>query len=173
MKYKITNMVNADIIIEDLSIRLSGKGSSAIVDANTADKSKDLVASRKLVRVDKIREINMPIWPFVKSESKPEGTPPHTPDNTSDMDEIKLLLSSILLEIRSKQEPKSELKTIIVEKNSVIQGHSAIVSEPMFIPSRITPDEAETDIKLREGEVLKNDLNKGIETLKKLRAKVK
>jgi len=171
MKYRITNIVNADVIIEDLSIRLAGKGSSAIVDANTADRSKDLIANCDLIRIDKIREMNvMPIWPFVKPKSEPHNS--QIPNDVhKDMDEIKSLLANILLKIESK--PKSES---ITEKHIIIQersNHSDETPEPMFIPSKITPDKAETDIKLREGKIFKNDLSKGVEALKKLRSTVK
>lgn len=179
MRYRITNIVNADVIIEDLSIRLPGKGSSAIMNADVVNRSKDLVINRNLVRVDKIEEnSSMPIWPFVKPEldkilEKP--APILESDTTQkDITEIKLMLADILLKMNSKPEPK----TIIIEKvNSITRGQDIASETPtqelMFIPSKITPDAAETDIKLREREVSKDDLSRGVQALKRLKSKVK
>jgi hypothetical protein len=170
MKYKITNIVNADVIIEDLSIRLPGKGSNVIIDANIANRSRDLVVNRNLIRIDKIGEkVPMPIWPFVKSKKLPDPTP-ESNATQKDLSDIKSMLADILLRMNSESASKTVIKKVIaVSQNQVPEILE--VQEPMFIPSKIMPDQAEVDIKLREREVSKTDLSEGIKALKKLRSR--
>lgn len=171
MKYKITNIVNADVVIEDLSIRLSGKGKSIVIDAITADKSRDLIANRHLIRIDRVGEaVQVPIWPFSKDKVEPAPIKESVKNITKDdISEIKLLLASIL----SKMNDNRDIKTIIIEKSGIIVDPTMKSEEPLFIPSKIIPDQAEVSIKLKENEILGNDLSRGVQALKKLRSKVK
>lgn len=111
MKYRITNLTNSSLIVEDLSIRLPGKGDSVIVDSQSADRSsclKDLNLNGH-VRIEKLpRQENA----LRRLDSLPvsdhrEPKPVSIDDLRDDVAEIKSMLTVVLSRIESLRDRQS------------------------------------------------------------------
>jgi hypothetical protein len=111
MNYKITNLTNSSLTIEDINVRLPGKGSSVVVDANSADKSKDLALNKSFVKIEKVPYQKNPL---IKLDSLPVPSDYRKPESISvidtlrdDVAEIKSTLAVILSRIESLRDRPS------------------------------------------------------------------
>jgi hypothetical protein len=176
--------MNFSVVIEDIGVRLPGRGSSFIVHSDAASVSKDLVLCKNWVKVEQLKdEPKMPVWPFTKVK-KP--TPDPTPIFVKDLDEIKSSVKKISEYIESLlQRPVPVAPEIVAEHvrvlqqrerfNSVLSGRDnekkSSFSEPIFVASQIVPDDVESDIRANKAEVDKQDLDEGTKAIRKLRGK--
>ena len=172
---KITNITAASVVIEDIGVFLSGKGSTQTVKSEVIAQSKNFHDVKKLVRVDKIRTIKpMPIWPFIKKPipAQPEKEPPkgELGDIRQDIRKIRELLSDLLSRptapdpevVAAHMQVSQERKKLFQDGNLPLP-----VDDPMFIPSSIVPDEVEVVIKTSEVEITKDDFDGDLEALRK------
>jgi hypothetical protein len=179
-KCKIINITSSDVVIEDLSLRLPGKGSFGIVDANAADRSKNLQDCKKLVRIERFGSSKpMPLWPFVKPPPPPRKkvkTRTKTITKTmgksdehksiqdlsgvrEDLQDIKRLLSELLIRPGTIGAPES----VGVDPETTIPS----MKDPMFIPSNIVPNDAEAQMSANEDEIQRDDFDDSLSALKK------
>lgn len=191
---KIVNLIPGDVVIEDLGIRLRGRGDSSIVPAGAAAASKDLVKNSRFVKVETIRvQDPVPFWPFVKEREEPQPRRPPPPvqaspvQQLSELAELKRYLSGINQALQSLLErPSPAPPEVVAAHVRTAQSMMALPSglpgatnlpgsgsgnDPMFIPSKIVPDNASTSIKVKEESVVKDDFEDGLDALRKVRGK--
>lgn len=103
MSYKIVNYSNLNVFLEDLGIRLNGKGASAVISENDYSKSKSLKELSGLVTITK----NTP--PNLSYSKRPYITIPvnNVPLETSRQD-IKKEKAFVAPKISTPESPKSE-----------------------------------------------------------------
>ena len=178
-------------MIEDLGVRLRGRGDSSIVPADAAAVSRDLARNSRFVRVETIRtQDQVPFWPFIKDERSPVRPDPSPvkqvpAQQVSELDELKRYLSGINQALQSLLERPAPAPPEVVAAH-VRTAQSALSlpaglpgspnlpaagrgDDPMFIPSKIVPDQAVASIKVKEEVVEKGDFDDGLEVLKKMR----
>jgi hypothetical protein len=179
---EVVSVVPFAVVFEDIGVRLPGRGSRATVSSSLLGSSRDYAAHRDWVSVRAVkREVPMPIWPFAKARP-PDPVPVALP--STEMDDIKTSVRRIAEAVESLlQRPSPPAPEVVAAHVKNIQsmqtpaglpgaprlpgpGSSA---DPVFIPSRISPDSAESNIKVREEEVDKGDIDDGVEALRRLR----
>lgn len=163
---KITCLVPIGVRLEDLNVHLAGRGSTAIVSADSADKSSDLKSSRHMVRVEHLPEPTMPIWPFMKAS--PSVPVPPLQERNSGLSEQLEEIRKVQREIRDML-LNSSVQSIPTAAFQAEVGRSSGPSDPIFIPSQIVPDVRDEQMKIRESEADKPGLEEDMEILKKLR----
>lgn len=191
---KITNLIPGDVVIEDLGVRLRGRGDSSIVPTEAAAASRDLAKNSRFVRVETIRvQDPVPFWPFVKERVEPQPgrqRPPVLEDpvrQSSELVELKRYLSSINQALQSLLERPAPAPPEVVAAHVRTAQSVAVLpaglpgapnlpgagsgSDPMFIPSKIVPDDASASIKVKEESVVKDDFEDGLDALRKARRK--
>jgi len=166
---RLTNLTSIDLSIEDLGVHLPGRGSQAVVNADSATASKNLKEMVKLVRVENIPESRpMPIWPFIKDspvQSLSASNPVENTEFSRRLDEINQSQKEILLLLRHMN---IQPKVTTPDYSASIDSGS---SDPMFIPDRIMPTTQEIRMKVRESEVDKSDMDSSKKVLRRLRQK--
>lgn len=194
---RITCVSPSSVSVEDVGVRLVGRGAYADVLRSTADASGDLRAavSRRQVSVRPIpasgvrpllSSPSMPIWPFATPASSVHERPTvASPPPSSDREVVSVLrqIDGKLSELLSRPAPSApEVVAAHVKAASVLTrmppglpGGPAIPgpgssSEPQFIPSRILPESAESDIRVRES-VVDTDVDSAAAALRKVRRK--
>lgn len=188
---RITNLINGDVVIEDLGIRLPGKGSYRDVPIEAVAASRDLPLHARFVKITDVygsgdpgRPKKMPFWPFIKTmEPGPDPGPPPS----RDLSGLQRSLSNIegylreLLERPAPPHPEvlaAHLRSI-GSRTDVPDGLPGAPNlpgtgsgdHPMFVPSSIVPKEAKAKIKVREEAVDKDDLDDGVAALRRARGK--
>ena len=191
---KVTNLIHGDVVIEDLGIRLRGKGDFSIVPMEAASVSRDLVRNSRLVKVETIGvQDPVPFWPFMKKKVKPQSRP-HSPpaqmspvQQSSELSELKRYLSGINQALQSLLErPIPAPPEVVAAHVRTAQSMGPLPAglpgapnlpgagsgrDPMFIPSKIVPDNTSTFIKVKDGSVAKDDFEDGLDALRKARGK--
>lgn len=189
-KKRITSIFNGGVVIEDMSVYLPGIGSYADVPVELANSSKDLIQNSKFVKVTDLKLNDMPIWPLIDRKKPVAEKQPTISDpvvdrvvsssvSDDDMNEIKEYAKSIkesLLILVNKEAsgPSSESmeKMWSAINSRLTDGTSHSVykenKDPTFIPSKITPDGAQSNFSAEITES-KKDINDNINALKKLR----
>jgi hypothetical protein len=174
--------MSTSVVIEDLGVHLPCKGSSAIVDADSASRSKNLKERKQWIRIEPIPEVKpMPVWPFLKVQPKPSPPVPPPPD-----DDIRQILSVLaqrtqtLLEImaaKSSPQDSSEILAAIARIPSISVAaaiHTQVQSDvPLFIPGQIVPTQAQADSRIhaREEAVTVDDMDASLQALRQARKK--
>lgn len=129
----------------------------------------------------------MPFWPFLSTPKReaPVRPPDPEPRPADELQEIKKHVAGIETALRQLLErpPPAHPEVLAAHVRALasrpdvpaglpggprLPGPGAD-SEPMFIPSQIVPDAASARIKVREGEVEKDDLEDGVAALRRAR----
>jgi len=187
---KITNLIPGDVVIEDLGVRLRGRGDSSTVPAEAAAASRDLVRNARFVKIETIKVRDpVPFWPFVREKETREVQPqaPAPAPQVPALAEITKYMSGInqalqaLLERPSPAPPEvvaAHVRTaqLAVSLPAGLPGAPNLPGtgrgdDPMFIPSKIVPDGASASIKVKQESVVKDDFDDGLEALRKARRK--
>lgn len=169
---KITNISSSSVVIEDIRVYLSGRGDSSIVNADVLAKSKDIIAVRSLVRIDEIKVPRpMPIWPFHKPEPpKEESSDKGMGVIENDIRAIKELLTELLSRpsAPSAEVVAAHLQVARERRELLRTGELPLApADPMFVPNKIIPEDAESVIKTEEVEVTPEDFDGDLAALKK------
>jgi len=176
-RYKIINQTYADVMIEDLRIHLPGKGSWSYVFAASLEASKDFKKVCHFVKLEPVRiERQMPIWPFVKAPRAPDPEPPKKSVELKELIESVRRIERALQDLLTRPSPPpadvvAAHVHAIGQRGIPVGLPGAPLDDPVFIPSKIIPDGADADIKIREGEVQKDDFDAAANALKKARKK--
>lgn len=182
---RITNLISSGVSIDDLRVFLPGKGSTATVLAATADGSADLKRNRHLVKVELVRtEKPMPVWPFIKQPQVAAPPPPPSvvePMSSEELQAIRestLSIETMLRELLTRPSPASADVVAahvhaIRQRGGIPDGlvKSDAPDHPMFIQSRIVPEDTEAEINAVEDEVQKDDFDAGMDALRRARKK--
>lgn len=180
---ELTSVVPYAVVFEDIGVRLPGRGSKATVSSALLGSSKDYRDHRGWVTVRSLkREAPMPIWPFAKARP-PDPVPVVLPP--SEMDDIKTSVKRIAEAVESLlRRPSPPAPEVVAAHVRNIQSMPSVpqglpggqrlpapgsAADPVFIPSRISPDSVESNIKVREDKVEEGDIDDGVEALKRLR----
>ena len=167
---RLTCLISAGVVVEDLGVHLAGRGSFREVPAESAQRSKDLKNMQGMVRVEFLPEPRpMPLWPFIKnSPALPPVAVQPVPENVSHrLEEIDRTQREILALLRSGGVPGGvSTQGPVVPASAPLQIAPA---DPMFIPSQILPNVQETRMKVSEGEVQKTDIASSAEALRRLK----
>jgi hypothetical protein len=175
MLYKITNILNTSLTIEDLGLMLSA-GESRRISADAYSKSEDIRRHSRFIKVDAI---------YAAGNGSIIGTGLEKPIVTAPIQ--KSNLSSVVISDSdpAKLEKKLDdiyamLSTLMNQKTTVVvqQVQSKIdpvqqiqtLKEPIFIPSLIVPTNVEFSTQAVEQHIQK-DISDSKDALKKLRKK--
>jgi hypothetical protein len=186
---KITNLVNYAISVEDIGVMLPGRGSSCIVELEAANKSINLLEKVRLKQVlAKPVQPIMSVWPFIKRQPEPVAkveqiVPVQKVEQTNKIMEdkfdqlnqqvnklVELIGSgvSILSSIPQIQTVQTQIATQIQSQTIKENELKVNMQEPMFIPSKIIPDDAKANVKISKSEI-KTDVDSSVDALKKLK----
>ncbi len=182
---EITCSAPHSVSIEDIGVHLPGRGSKATVRADVLAASRDYARCRPWVVVKPLfQEVRMPLWPFVKARA-PAPNPAPTAPAEAGLSEIRDSVKRIEAFVESLVSRPSPAAPEVVAAHVRNIGAMPSVpaglpgaprlpgpgasSEPFFIPSKIAPDVSSSNIKVLEGEVEKQNMDEGVEALKKLR----
>lgn len=189
--YVITNESSSDIYLEDIGIRLSGRGSSAVVGKPEFESSKSVKSVGKAISY---RLVEPSIWPF--SARKPAqlvSPPPKTVNSSQDpkpdhpavkmemiaalkiiqrLDKIVAAMENSSMQAKTPTSGKLETTAYheVGRDPSSIQVNQ-FSKDPVFIPSSIIPKDAEIRVNLKESESERPDLEETAKALKKMRKK--
>jgi hypothetical protein len=171
-RIKLTNQISSSLVIEDIGVKLNGKGDFRIVDSETALKSKDLIRMSGLVKQEKV---SMPkIWPFASNPPSPsppkpqplsiqKSEPIQVIDKGLDQSEIISELSSKMDKILQMLSDKSNQPPIIInQSSSSVTGKSQTMKkseDPIFIPNKILPDTVDSKINMETDEIEKDNID--------------
>ncbi len=172
---KITNLISSSVSIQDIGVYLPGKGSTKIIDYELSIKSKDL-KNNKLVKIEyfNVRKIE-PKYETKSLFSKNE----HANDNKTSIEQeinkedLRLInenikeIKSMLLNLHNQQHDEK-----INDKQAINVDKPEVDNELLFIPSKITPDNIESNMKTDEQHI-DDDFSITKEKLKKLIGKRK
>jgi len=169
---KITNISNTSVVIEDIRVYLPGKGDNDIVNTELISRSKNFQDIKNLVRVEEIKTNKpMPVWPFHKPPAK-QAEPPR--ENLGSIKEDVKIIKELLTELLSRPSaPPAEVVAahmrVAQERKELLKSGDLPLStkDPLFVPSHIIPDDAETVIKTKEIEIDKDDFDGDVEALRK------
>jgi malate/lactate dehydrogenase len=130
-------------------------------------------------------ETKMPLWPFVKVNPPISPDPLAQPDpNIADIRNSIKRIEEIVEAL--SQRPSPAAPEIVAAHVRNIQQLTSIpvglpggphlpgpgaAKDPLFIPSRIAPEDVETNIKVREEQIDKQNMDESVEALKKLKRK--
>jgi hypothetical protein len=193
--YEIKNLSSTSVYLEDLGIRLNGKGATARISEDTMNASKSIKEMRSMLALTPIKPV--PVWPFsgpsvkvkrdlsVKQDTPPAPPVPEAPKNpivvdvhvpaqdTSKMDALLDKMTNLLSSIGSLTEMASRnITTSAPSASTIIQGvNTPLVSDPIFIPSKIVPDAKSVQVSLSENKQDRPDIEEATKSLKKLRGK--
>jgi hypothetical protein len=199
--YKLTNLSNTSHVIEDLGVNLPGKGSTCVVNADAADRSKRLASLLTANTINKQPHKNeMKIWPR-NVQPKP---PPEASAETSEVSELKREISKLgsrIDNLGSKLDTlislveegvsslsdriSTEIQSVQIQAQAPVKSRNTQTSaasgvpeivedpdEPMFIPSQIVPEGTKGRININEGEE-KKDLSAAKSRLRAARKSTK
>lgn len=198
---RIRCLVPTSVMIEDLSVRLVGKGAEATVMTSAAEASHDL-RDRLNARQVALLHVGPEMWPFAGPvvlpplsprtpvsgppapavthavSSSPRLPPPSAPPPGPSPDVLSVLSSidqslKVLL-----QRPSPPPADVVAAHVRAISGQVSVapqvVAHPQFIPSTILPsgEGAGSDIKVRKSETSVG-VDESVSALKELRGKKK
>lgn len=184
---KITNLIPGDVVVEDLGVRLRGLGDSRTVPAEAAAASADLGRNSRFVKVETIRtKDKVPFWPFVRErrpDPRPEPVQAPSPSPSPDLSALQKQMEGIASGLQALLErPPPAPPEVVAAHVRTAQSRSSMPlgfpggpnlpgagtgDEPLFIPSKIVPDEAEASIKVSEEAVDKGDFEEGLAALRR------
>jgi hypothetical protein len=171
--YRITNILNTSLTIEDLGLILSA-GESRRITAEAYSRSEDIRRYSRFVRVDTIYVAGQ--GPITNSGSeKPIVTGPIQKSNlvhtiVKDVAQDTTYLEKKLDDIYSMLSTLMNRKTPEVQQVQVLSKSVETLNDPMFIPSSIVPAGVEFSTQASEQQVDK-DIGNSTSALKKLRKK--
>ena len=172
--YRVTNLLNTSLSIEDLGIILAAGGSTNI-SADAHARSEDLRRLQRYVRVDPIYICTSatprradPIFP------PPSSIPSPVPPPSNDISALNAKIDSLVSMVQRLTGAVENIPApaVVPFRPGMEHAHEISVrgSDPMFIPSSIVPDGTEAHIKPHESEVSK-DVSQARDALKKVRGK--
>jgi len=166
-RIEVKNQSNADLIIEDIGVRLSA-GSSTTIDSKLLEISKDfrIHPLKKFIKITKIMTMKAPIWPFIpklpaidekaKKKEKEETIPYQSDSNISNelLDKLNDTMNQILKHLQKPQHQQYILTKPLEVKDEISSNNE----EPLFIPTRILPlEDTGARINIKSDEMSKSD----------------
>lgn len=175
--YKITNLIDSSVVIEDINVKLLGKGCFQLVNEESICYSKNLKEVRRFIKIEEIKNNRIiPAWPF--SQTKVETVESEVPKSESNLanQEVITHLGRIEKLLSTIAEQNYLAKPIINISNPSSQSdskpdssHRFSDSNPMFIPSKIVPTTKDSVLNVTSEEVEKDDFEKNVKLLSKQR----
>jgi hypothetical protein len=191
-RYKVINLISAGVSITDLGIHLSGKGSYKIIDSSAKNGSYDIkdAEKRRLVKIERIIEEKVPIWPFFKesrnkSKIQPKIKSESEVQSTSSLDELTRAVKSIeksLIELLQRPSPPPP-EIIAAHMKSINQigeiprglpgapprpGPGAS-ENPLYIPSKIRPEVKDGEVSISSKDMSTDDVDQSVDMLRQMR----
>lgn len=178
--YRITNLLNANLVIEDLGINLSA-GESRNISADAHARSEDLRRQQKYLRIETIYLVppppgSSPVRPLPVVQAPVPPSPNDIAALHSRMNDVMSLLQRLTGDIPTGLNGIREavkgisMPAVIPFRPGMEHAHemTKVASDPMFIPSSIVPLGTEMHINPQTNEESK-DVSHSIDMLKKLR----
>ena len=196
--YKITNLIQSSVVIEDIGVFLPCKGSSVILNESVVSSSKDLKSHKNWLKVEPYNmkpKKSVNIWPFTKSNHKvdrpnlvPQQFSQQVPQqlqivqpikhDAQDIKDMRQMMHEIVKHVQRITDQVTKLSSVQVpvqqiQYQNVMSSVSQDVigpNEPMFIPSQILPKKAEVRINSVKDEVKQDSgVEEAMAALRKLR----
>lgn len=179
---RIRCLVPTSVMIEDMSVRLVGKGSEVTVMASAAEASHDL-RDRLGMRQVALLKVGPEVWPLAGPvvllplpPRPPTPPPPSVPAPAQPgAPDIALVLSSIdqslkALLLRPSPPPAEVVAAHVRAVSSLVSPVAPSAVHPQFIPSSILPsgEGAGSDIRVRKSETSVG-VDESVSALKELR----
>lgn len=168
--YLVTNDTYHNINLHDCGVILNGKGDSAKIPIHVFENSKSIQEFRSMISIKKI--VLKSVWPnSLITEDHVEPTEKYKlkPPGTNDL--LKALLDKMDVLI----DKVSSTNVVVGSYQSKPKHHTSEQSShtgpdvPMFIPSKLIPDNAETRITTKSESTDSADINEVASMLKALR----
>lgn len=176
--WRITNLVQSEVVVEDIGLRLA-RGASKVIDDNTYLSSRNLVAlsDARVVSVAAAQPARPSVWPLSSPRLPP---PPPPPPRTDDRDSaVASLVQSMaamqerigqLVDALSKQQPSQAVAYPMNPAAAPIpMVPFAQTAEVTFIPSKVVPDADTSNLKVKSDEVSADGFDDARSALKKAR----
>jgi len=177
---RITNMSSMSVVIEDIGVRLNGRGSTVIIDAGLLASSKLINQVSSLLLIEDYRPAPA-IWPFatnppptvtkIKSDRKPPEPPKvAVPANqsldlsplTDRLDKLVSLMSNPQVVYQSGAEAPSHR----------FSAPSVPPPDLVFIPSSILPTDATSSLQVKTEELANSDISDSVAALRRMKGKL-
>ena len=196
MSYKLINASNLNVFLEDIGVRLNGKGATATISDHDYLNSKSVKELSRLLTV--VQKSNFSVWPLSRrpklmipvnsipvdnskksgettvfpvkkvSESKVEPIKPVEIKPVGPESKIDVLLSKMTDLIEKLHSlPLSTSQSSI----QMVQSTPIVQPDEIFIPNRVVPDKADVKINLQEKSQEVSGVEEAAKALKKLRTK--
>lgn len=177
-RIKITNESQAELVIEDIGVRLA-VGATVLINSQLLGASRDFRTHpmKKFIKVSKVGFEKAPIWPFIPKpipvKPKPADTQAGTDKsniNNEFLDKLNDTMTQILNHLRKIPQSQYIFTRQPSEPVSQTVERQAKDCEPMFIPNRILPqDIADARINIKTDEITKSNFESSKEYLKALK----
>jgi hypothetical protein len=157
---RITNLMETSIAIEDIGVHLPARGSNVLIDTKTAERSRDLKSYQKWVRVEAVVSPRLAIWPFTKPVVQPKSIPVALPvavsspvPVVSELQQVRETLSTLNSLAHKLSEFMQQTKLVQSPIAAVAASEIVVEKDPIFIPSRVMPKNADVQIQTHEDEI--------------------
>jgi hypothetical protein len=182
--YIVTNMTDSDVLLEDIGVRLSGRGASASVGKAEFESSASVRAATRSISARIVGPVP-PVWPFSAprrpappSPPPPAAAPPAAPAPPADhmaalaalTARLDRLMSSVEPAIaRLGQAPAQPSASSAVTAGPSPRAAQVAPADPIFIPSSIVPSGADARVKLDTTTSDGSGVDESADALRKLR----
>ncbi len=189
--YEVTNLLPTSLTIEDIGVNLQpagGSSSTRVLSEHTYKSSTHIRSceQRKWVKVVIRKSFDpkpIPVWPFSKAPAPAQSPPPIVVSAPSHSETVLMGLIHKLEGLVNRAQtvavapaaaPVSS-QAPMVDSTPTLRVVEKVIEapEPMFIPSRIVPQNAEVRIRVDESSKDDDEFASGADALRSLRKKDK
>jgi hypothetical protein len=185
--YLIRNETDSDVVLEDVGVRLSGRGATATVEATVFESSSSVKSASGRISFQLVR--TPAVWPFSLRRQVAASSPiasipiasiPIAPAPVASADssnaEISRKLDGLMSAISSLKpssggSERSHSADVTVGAVHGAPKFSAPPADPVFIPGSIVPKDASMNVRLETLETDRPDIDESADALRKLRRK--
>jgi len=201
MSYKLINASNLNVFLEDIGVRLNGKGATATISDHDYLNSKSVKELSRLLTV--VQKSNFSVWPLSRRPKLMIPVNSIPVDNSKKSGEttvfpVKKVSESKVEPIKPVEIKPVEIKPVgpeskidvllskmtdLIEKLhslplstsqssiQMVQSTPIVQPDEIFIPNRVVPDKADVKINLQEKSQEVSGVEEAAKALKKLRTK--
>jgi len=177
--YLIRNETDSDIVLEDIGVRLSGRGATANVEPTVFESSSSVKSAAGRISSQFVR--TSAVWPFSLRRPQtpsaalpPAALPPPIPVPVdASNSELSRKIDGLMLAISSLKpsgvmEPSHHPSSVTT---ATPRDRIMPPADPVFIPSSIVPKDASMNVRLETLETDRPDIDESADALRRLRGK--
>ena len=181
-KKKITNTSTLSVVIEDIGVRLSGRGAFVIIDASLLASSRLLEQVRPLLVIEDY-QTSPSIWPVavkppptvtrIVSNRAPPAPPKVAPTTAVTQAPVDLSPLTDRLDKLVSLMASAHSGAMTSNASSIsTSGPSKVVDDVLFIPSSFIPADATSSLQVKTEEVVNSDISDSVAALRRMRGKL-